>query len=863
MKRSGLFLLAFLYAFPLAAQQSSPVALAAGEATLESGIIRQVEFVGLRRIAMDAIRAHISVHEGLPLDARQIERDVRALDDLGWFDSVSVRVELLPVQIAAVLGGPPPGLTDRAPGMPPVAFTSSLPLLRLIFVFEERPFLAGVDFVGSSLLDRQEVKRVLASRGLDLKVATPSNRTQLWRASRAIESELAERGRPQAKAHVRLIELPTDAVFAEFHIADGPRIYAGQVDFLGNLAFSDKRLRGRMDSVAPHALFAGLRDKDVFTAERLALDRERIERYYRNHGYPHARLGEAQVEIFKKKIREWLPWPGKKEEERFRISIPVQEGPQYRIDSVRVEGPGLDDLDGLPEGVGSFIPGEPYSEEKILRAQEMLARLPELRKPDGTRHVIDLDQRFDPATGTVRVILRSRATHAYIVRRIEISGHHRFSDRFYRRRVRLVEGDPFDETKLEQGLARLADSGFIERATPESVRLTWDHEKRTVDVHITVEEIGRQRISLLGGAAGWGSTVGVAYNLFDFFGGEELITGQLEGGPASLFTAVQIAREGLFGSRAGAALSFYNSVLRPHMPGSAGRERLFSAHSLGVTQSVTQPVGAEDVLAFRYDLARTTTRTPSAFVPGQTPATVVTRSARSSVGASWTRQNASRRLEVSGAFAGGPLRGNEQTLRGSAEYARLGRDPFSGGRNAWAFRGLVAGVAPHSGATLAVHNRLFGGGQLVRGLRDAELAPYASRTTSDSEGRPHSRVTAIGGDFLVAANSEYRIPLEPANRVQVAAFLDAASAWSLLQLAGGELLQATSGRPRATSGVELRWQLPESLLGMPNPLARETLRLHYAVDVLRWGRKLLLPDGNSFLLPERRSAFGWALGQMF
>ncbi|MGH9860277.1 MAG: POTRA domain-containing protein, partial [Candidatus Acidiferrales bacterium] len=269
----------------------------------------------------------------------------------------------------------------------------------------------------------------------------------------------------------------------------------------------------------------------------------------------------------------------------------MQEGPQYRLDSVRIEGPGLDDLDGLPEGIGPFAPGEPYSEEKILRAQEMLARLPDLRKPDGTRHVIDFDQRFDPATGTVRVVLRSRATNAYIVRRIEISGHHRFSDRFYRRRVRIAEGDPFDETKLEQGLARLADSGFIERATPQSVRLTWDHEKRTVDVHVTVEEIGRQRISFTGGAAGWGSTVGIAYNLFDFFGGEELITGHLEGGPASLFTAVQIAREGLFGWRAGAALSFYNSVLRPHMPGSAGRERLFSAHSLGVTQSWSQPVG--------------------------------------------------------------------------------------------------------------------------------------------------------------------------------------------------------------------------------------------------------------------------------
>jgi outer membrane protein assembly complex protein YaeT len=688
----------------------------------------------------------------------------------------------------------------------------------------------------------------------------------LWRASRAIEAELAERGRPQARAQLKLIDLPSHAVRAEFTILDGPRISAGSVDFLGNLAFSDKKLRNRMDRVAPHAWFAGLRGKDIFTPERLALDRERIERYYRNNGYPNAKLGHAQVEVFKRKVRDWLPWPRKKEEERFRISIPVDEGPVYRLESLRMEGAGLEDLDGLPESIPRFAPGELYSEEKILRAQAELARLPELRRADGSRHVIDLDQRFDPAAGTVRVVLRARPTDAYIVRRIEFTGHHRFSDRFYRRRVRIAEGEPFDATRLEEGMARLAGSGFIRAASPEDIKLTWDHEKRTVDVHITVEEIGRQRISFTGGGAGWGNTLGVAYNLFDIFGGEELLTGSLEGGPESLFTAVQLAREGIFGTRAGLGFSLYRNVIRPRLPGSGGRNHLFDARSLGASITWSQPAGREDHFSLRYDLARTRAITPASSAnsleDGAAP--VQKQLSRSALSAAWSRQGVDRRMEVSSAFAGGPLGGEEQTLRASTEFARLLRDPFSSGRNAWGFRGLISAVRPHSASTLALHNRLYGDGQLVRGLRPGELTPYAVTTSTLADGTAQSNSFASGGDLVVAANSEYRVSLAPlAPRAQAVAFFDAASAWSLSRLASGEVLDATNGRWRTASGLELRWQMPATFLGAPHPLAGETLRIHYSVDVLQLGRTLFLPDGSRFRLPERRSALGWAIGSLF
>src|SRR3989442_756634 len=63
-------------------------------------IILRIEFTGMRRIAPAALRARIASREGQLLDAARIANDVRALDRLGWFDSVSAEVHPIPVFLA-------------------------------------------------------------------------------------------------------------------------------------------------------------------------------------------------------------------------------------------------------------------------------------------------------------------------------------------------------------------------------------------------------------------------------------------------------------------------------------------------------------------------------------------------------------------------------------------------------------------------------------------------------------------------------------------------------------------------------------------------------------------------------------------
>src|SRR5437868_13173871 len=58
--------------------------------TGDEPIIEDISYVGLRRIARQAVAAHIASRAGDRIDAARLARDVRTLGQLEWFESVRV-----------------------------------------------------------------------------------------------------------------------------------------------------------------------------------------------------------------------------------------------------------------------------------------------------------------------------------------------------------------------------------------------------------------------------------------------------------------------------------------------------------------------------------------------------------------------------------------------------------------------------------------------------------------------------------------------------------------------------------------------------------------------------------------------------
>lgn len=820
---------------------SRPAATLASQSAVSAptGVVRTIEFVGLRRVSPATLRAQIASRVGQPVDPGRIENDVRALGRLGWFDSIRVEVD------------PDPG--DRLEG----------PGVRLVFLLEERPFLARLEFRGSRRLSRERIEAILAEKRISLKVAEPVNRFELWRAARAIEGALADVGHPEADVRVRLERVSEATVRATFEIGDGPQIRAGRVGFVGNRAFSGAVLRHQMKRVAPQARLASLRSKDIYTRERLAGDLQRVADYYRNHGFAEARLGFPKVELEQDRVAHWFPWPRQRAVPSLHISIPVEEGTFYRLAAVEVQNelaaaaPGQQ-FDALP-AIRSLRPGEPYSQQKLERARQALARLrvPAAVSRSPAFPQVDAIPRFDRRAGKVSVTYRVREANPYIVRRIEFLGQKKFRDRFYRRRVLLKEGEPFDPAKLESGLTQLARTGFIRPVKSQDIRAKFDEARHTVDLAIRVEEIGQQKISLVGGRSELGNSLGIVYNVFDLFGGEELITAHFEGGPESLHLLLGIAKEGLFGTRASFGLSLYQDVIRPNLAVTSNRQHLFTSHTSGLALGSTYPVTPRDALEASYGLSRTSTQYDVPLpvgISGVAGNSLHSDTSNRSIGLNWLHDAGRERWAATGSVSGGWLGGDENFARSSLEYVRVAPDPLTGGRNAWAFRGYAAGVSSFRG-DLPLHARYFTGEQLVRGFRTGELGPYAVVGTFDTNGTESFRAQPPGADLLGAANSEYRVPLAP--RTEAAGFFDIGSGWLLPHWVGPDrplLLRGTEGVLRASTGIEMRWT---------PPVVDQTIRVHFAINPLRLSRSILLPDGSRFQPPDRRTAWGWAFGSLF
>src|SRR5208282_3372127 len=102
--------------------------------------IDELEIVGLRRIADEAVRAQISSRSGARLDLLHVEADAKTLGRLGWFDEISVE-------------------TQPAMELPPSMHATQR--VRLVFRVVELPYLTKVEYTGSRLLSTTQIEKLL------------------------------------------------------------------------------------------------------------------------------------------------------------------------------------------------------------------------------------------------------------------------------------------------------------------------------------------------------------------------------------------------------------------------------------------------------------------------------------------------------------------------------------------------------------------------------------------------------------------------------------------------------------------------------------------------------------------------------
>jgi outer membrane protein insertion porin family len=403
-------------------------------------VIRTIQVTGNQRIEADTIRSYMLIQPGDAFDGDRLDRSLRTLFATGLFRDVK--------------------LTRQGD--------------RILVEVEENPVVNRVAFEGNSKVSDDVLRPEVTMR--PRAVFTPE---QAQADRRRILDLYARRGRFGATVEPKVIDLGQNRVDVVFEIQEGPAALVSRINFVGNTAFSDRRLRDVI-ATREQAWFRLLSSSDIYDPERLAFDRELLRRFYLRSGYADVQITGATAEL-------------SPDRDSFFVTYTISEGPRYRVGSVDIVSslPGLNaDLlrRSLPISVGDW-----YDGEAVERATEQMVDIAGTLVP-----FVDIRPRItrNREQGTVDVIFEAVEGPRTFVERIDISGNTRTADHVIRREFRLADGDPLNAAQVRRSRQRLRDLGYFSnvdiQASPGS------REDRAV-LNATVTERATGELSLGGG----------------------------------------------------------------------------------------------------------------------------------------------------------------------------------------------------------------------------------------------------------------------------------------------------------------------------------------------------------------------------
>ncbi len=463
-------------------------------------LIDKIIFRGNRRIPDSTLRARIFSRPGMTYDVNRLERDFHALWNTGYFDDI--RLE---------------------------AATAKDGNKIVIFWLTEKKLVRSISYKGMNTITDSDVMQAFEKEKIGLTIDSQYDPTVVKRAEVVIQEMLAAHGRQFATVRARTRNIPPDSVALTFIVDEGPKIKIGKIQFTGNTVFPNRVLVQTMKDVRPIGLppwfywFHRTYDRD-----KVLYDLEKVRDLYQNHGYFFATPKEPQVKM-KNTERRWpfffWSWGHGKAVD---VTIPVDEGHQYRLGKFNIRGNKLFKTAKIAPFLG-MKPGDVFSVGKMRTAIKNYTTL------YGAYGYINFVPTPDPEPNrkkrTINLTLDFAEGHQYFVHRIEFSGNTKTRDKVIRRQLLVYEGTVFNSELWKLSILRVNQLGFFNPIKKSDYDIRQNHQNHTVDIRLHVHEKGRNSIGFSGGVSGLaGNFVGFNYATNNFLGLGETLSLDMEFG---------------------------------------------------------------------------------------------------------------------------------------------------------------------------------------------------------------------------------------------------------------------------------------------------------------------------------------------
>ena len=698
-------------------------------------IVRDIRVEGAERIEAATVRSYLNLGIGDQMTQASFDEALKALFATGLFADVTLRQsgETLVVEVA------------------------------------ENPIINRIAFEGNEEMESEELltEVQLRPRQVFTRTRVQSDVTRLYQIYR-------RNGRFSVNIEPKIIKLDQNRVDLVFEIDEGDITTVQSIRFVGNEVYGDSDLRGEI-STKEDAWYRFLSSDDRYDKDRVAFDQELLRRFYLKNGYVDYRLLSAVAEL-------------SEDRDNFFLTFTLEEGQRYKINSINIDSrlKGFDTSVLSPEI--ALKVGEWYNADLI---QESVDKITD-KLGDFQYAFVEVspDIKRNREDASVDLTFTINETPRVFVERIDINGNVRTLDRVVRREMLVVEGDPYNKSKLARSETKIKNLDYFNKV--EVKNLPGSAPDKTV-VDINVEEKSTGELSI---GAGFSTNDGP---LADFRIRERNFLGK---GQDMLFSTVL----------AGERTEFNVSFTEPYFLDrdmSAGFDVFHITRDLQDESSYDQ-TRSGGALRFGYPLSERWRQTLKYRLENNEITDVASDASRFIIEQEGSRTTSAISQRLSYDKRDSTINPREGTvfwldtelagLGGDAKYisGKVGATQYIpiGKSVVLSLLGETGAIESYSDTDVEINERFFLGGTTLRGFERAGVGPR-DESTGDS----------LGGNVFYRASAEASFPIgfDEELGIKGHAFTDAGTLFEIDD-SGSDVLDKSD--IRASAGLGISWRSP-------------------------------------------------------
>jgi outer membrane protein insertion porin family len=332
----------------------------------------------------------------------------------------------------------------------------------------ENPVINEIAFEGNDKIEDDELlgEIQLRPRQVFTRTKVQADVSRLYQVYR-------RNGRFSVNIEPKVIRLDQNRVNLVFEIEESGVTTVKKISFVGNEHFDDDRLRTEI-STKEDAWYRFLTSDDRYDPDRLAYDQEQLRKFYLAQGYADFRLLSAVAEL-------------SSDREHFFITFTVEEGDRYKVGTTKIDSKLRNfDANVLNDQI-TLKSGDWYDADMVQEIVDgMTNELGDLQYAFVT---VRPDVQRSREAKTVDITFQINETPRVFVERINVTGNVRTQDKVLRREMLMVEGDPFNKSKLARSEQNIRDLDYFETVNVEAKQGTAP-DKTVIDIGVAEKSTG-------------------------------------------------------------------------------------------------------------------------------------------------------------------------------------------------------------------------------------------------------------------------------------------------------------------------------------------------------------------------------------